>query len=228
MQECFSPEFSHYRQSLRVVDRLENDGKGLNLTYEVRDGILNHSGENRACTLEGRIVRWADRIAYLNSDVDDSLRAGILSEEDLPKDVIEVLGNDYSTRIDTMVSAVIDASLDQSDILMTEKVEEATMALRSYLMQHVYRDSAAKEDCDKAQILLIRLFEYFREHPAEMPELYVRNINRDGVGRCVCDYISGMTDRYAIERYESLFIPRVWRGREVETDRHVEEDATLF
>ena len=211
MRRCFDPDFAHYEQSLRVVDLLERDGEGLNLTFEVRDGIVNHTGEHRASTLEGVVVKYADRIAYLNSDVDDAVRAGILTESDLPREVIRTLGRDYSTRIDTMVSAVVEGSMDAPVVRMVPEAEEAMMALRSFMMQNVYRSSPAKQEESKAQTLLIRLFEYFRDHPQEMPELYVRNIPRDGVGRCVCDYIAGMTDRYAIDLYEKLYIPRVWQ-----------------
>ena len=224
MRHCFDSTFAHYEQSLRVVDLLERDGAGLNLTYEVRDGILNHSGQNQAVTLEGRIVKIADRIAYLNSDIDDAIRAGILLPEDIPCELSAVLGDGYSTRINAMVRNVIESSFEQPDICMTGEVEEATLELRDFLMKNVYRGSAAKRDEGKAQYLLIRLFEYFRDHPEEMPPLYVRNISRDGVARCVCDFISGMTDRYAIERYEELFIPRVWRGNSV---RRVAESADL-
>ncbi len=214
MQYCFDPDFAHYEQSLRVVDLLERDGVGLNLTYEVRDGIVNHSGGHAACTLEGRIVKFADRIAYLNSDIDDAIRANILEYSQIPRDIIRVLGNSYSDRIETMVSAVIEGSMEIPDIRMTSEVGQATDALRSFMTKNVYRNSPAKREDRKAQMLLIRLFEYFRENPEKMPPLFVKNIARDGIGRCVCDYISGMTDRYAIERYEELFVPRVWRGRE--------------
>lgn len=212
MRYCFDPDFAHYEQSLRVVDLLERDGQGLNLTHEVRDGIVNHTGEHKACTLEGTIVKFADRIAYLNSDLDDAFRAGILTEEDIPQHLIKALGRNYSERIATMVSCVIESSFDQPQIQMLGDAGEAMLELRSFMTQRVYRASPAKSEESKAQLLLIRLYQHFAEHPEQMPELYVRNISRDGVGRCVCDFISGMTDRYAIKRYEEIFVPQVWRG----------------
>lgn len=213
MQRCFDPEFTHFKQSLRVVDLLEKDGQGLNLTYEVRDGILNHTGSWMACTLEGVIVKFADRIAYINHDIDDACRAGILTPDDIPAHLRAVLGNTHSGRINTMVTSVIEASRDQNKIEMTPEVGEAMMELRSFMHRNVYTASAAKAEENKAQDLLISLFHYHMEHPEKMPMLYQRNIERDGLGRCVCDYISGMTDRYAIARYEEIFVPKVWRGQ---------------
>ena len=212
MQRCFDPEFTHYKQSLRVIDELENNGEGLNLTYEVRDGILNHTGKCMASTLEGVIVKFADRIAYINHDIDDACRAGILTLDDIPKALSSVLGRDHSTRINTMVTAVIEGSRDKNAIEMTPEVGQAMMELRDFLRRRVYTDSLAKKEESKAQDLVIALYEYFLEKPEKMPALYQKNIARDGLGRCVCDYISGMTDRYAISLYEDLFIPKVWRG----------------
>ncbi len=212
MQRCFSPDFTHYKQSLRVVDLLENDGAGLNLTYEVRDGILNHTGDCMASTLEGVIVKYADRIAYINHDIDDACRAGILTPDDIPRELSDILGHGHSERINTMVTSVVEGSRDKSTIQMTPEVGEATMALRTFLKKRVYTDSIAKAEENKAQELVIALYEYFLEYPEKMPALYQKNIARDGLGRCVCDFISGMTDRYAISLYEDLFIPKVWRG----------------
>ena len=210
MRRCFDPGFAHYEQSLRVVDLLENDGEGLNLTYEVRDGIVNHTGEHMAKTLEGVVVKYADRIAYINHDIDDACRAGILHPEDIPTEIRAVLGDGYSERINTLVSAVIDGSADQPRIGMTEPVGAAMDSLRSFLYANVYSNSAAKAEDEKAQELLHRLYDYFVERPEQMPILYFNNIERDGVGRCVCDFISGMTDRYAVELYNKLFVPQVW------------------
>lgn len=212
MQRCFSPDFTHYKQSLRVVDILENEGQGLNLTYEVRDGILNHTGDCMAATLEGVIVKFADRIAYINHDIDDACRAGILTAEDIPADLSAVLGHSHSARINTMVTAVIEASRDSNTIRMTPEIGEATEALRSFLKKNVYTDSIAKAEENKAQDLLISLYQYYQERPEQLPPLYRRNLECDGVGRCVCDFISGMTDRYAIAHYEDIFIPKVWKG----------------
>ena len=213
MMRCFDPEFTHYKQSLRVVDLLENNGEGLNLTFEVRDGILNHTGDCMAQTLEGVIVKFADRIAYINHDIDDACRAGILTPDDIPAHLRRVLGETHSARINTMVTSIIEASTGENKIEMTKEVGEATMELRDFMRRNVYTDSIAKAEEDKAKDLLISLYQYHMEHPEQMPTLYQRNIERDGLGRCVCDYISGMTDRYAIARYEDIFVPKVWRGQ---------------
>ena len=210
MQELFSKDFTHYRQSLRVVEKLEHDGKGLNLTWEVRDGIVNHTGKCTASTLEGVIVKFADRIAYINHDIDDACRAGILQTEDIPKDLRDMLGETHSKRINTMVASVIEASTDQNMIRMSPEIQDATDRLRSFMFEAVYTNSVAKAQDGRAKELLAQLFTHFEQHPEEMPELYRNNIETDGLKRCVCDFISGMTDRYAIDTYKELFIPRVW------------------
>ena len=211
MQQCYSPDFTHYKQSVRVVEKLEKDGAGLNLTVEVRDGILNHAGENKAATLEGRIIKFADRIAYINHDIDDACRAGIMTIDDIPEDILKVVGRGHSERINTMVTAVIGASQGQPDISMTPEVFEAYEALRDFLFEAVYKNPKAKGEEKKAKAMLCEMFDYFSSHPDEMPELYYNNIEAEGVGRCVCDYISGMTDRYAIDTFKRLFIPSVWQ-----------------
>ncbi|MCQ2385808.1 MAG: deoxyguanosinetriphosphate triphosphohydrolase [Clostridia bacterium] len=212
MRKCYDPSFSHYRQSLRVVDFLEHDGKGLNLTFEVRDGILNHPGDHMACTLEGVVVKFSDRIAYVNHDLDDAFFAGILSPDDLPHHLKELFTVSYSNRVDTMVSSVIEASMDKNEIKMTPDVGEAMMEMRAFLTEHIYHNSPAKREEKKAEELLCRLFEYFTGHPEEMPPFYYRNIEKEGTERMVCDFIAGMTDRYAIDLYSDLFIPEVWKG----------------
>ena len=174
MQKCFDEGFTHYAQSLRVVDFLENDGKGLNLTYEVRDGILNHTGDNMASTLEGVVVKYADRIAYINHDIDDACRAGILSNEDIPKEISKILGDNHSDRINTLVSSLIIASTDSSEIKMTSEVGEAMSELKSFLHKNVYTNSAAKAEEEKTQTLLISLFQYFKDKPEQMPEFYLK------------------------------------------------------
>ena len=211
MRRCFSEDFTHYTQSLRVVDYLENEGKGLNLTYEVRDGILNHTGENMASTLEGVIVKYADRIAYVNHDIDDACRAGILSAEDIPAEAAEVLGSTHSKRINTLVTSVVMASEDKPSIGMTADVACAFNTLRDFMYERVYTSPIAKAEEEKAVELLCRLYEYYIAHPEKMPKLYFANIHKDGIERSVCDFIAGMTDRYAIELYRELFIPKVWR-----------------
>ena len=211
MQECFSPDFSHNMQGVRVVEKLENNGQGLNLTAEVRDGIAHHSGKGMPATLEGAIVRIADRIAYINHDIDDALRAGILTHDEIPKDLREILGNTHGERIDTMVLSMIRASTDRPEITMEHDVLEATGRLRSFLFERVYRDSAAKDQETKAKTLLAQLFDYFKTNPDKLPPDYQKTAESESVGRAVCDYLSGMTDRYAIEIYHDLFVPEVWR-----------------
>ena len=213
LQECYDAGFTHYKQSLRVVDRLENNGEGLNLTWEVRNGIVNHTGKSMAATLEGVIVKFADRIAYINHDIDDACRAGVLKTEDIPKDILSVLGERHSERINTMVTSIIESSYDRPYIMMSDKVGKATNDLRDFLFANVYLNSAAKSEDAKAKELLIKLFEHYVKFPEKMPELYRRNIENEGVERCVCDFVSGMTDRYAIETYQEIFVPKVWRGR---------------
>lgn len=211
MRECYDPSFTHYKQSVRVVEFLENDGKGLNLTKEVRDGILNHAGDCVAKTLEGRIIKFADRIAYINHDIDDACRAGILTLDDIPKDILDTVGRRHGERINTMVTAVIDASRDKPDISITPDVGDAMNRLREFLFEAVYRNPKAKGEETKAKHMLHQLFDYFVSRPEEMPEFYFKNTENDSVERCVCDYISGMTDRYAIDTYKSKFIPSVWQ-----------------
>ena len=211
MRQCYSSDFSHNLQGVRVVERLENNGKGLNLTAEVRDGIAHHSGKEMPSTLEGCVIRIADRIAYINHDIDDALRAGILRHEEIPMELREILGNSHGERINTMVSSVVRASLDRPEIAMEPEVFEATDRLRDFLFERVYRDNAAKEEEVKAKEMLAQLFDYFENNPDRLPLDYLETISKESVGRAVCDYLSGMTDRYAIELYRDLFIPEVWR-----------------
>lgn len=212
LRACYDKTFHHARQSLRVVDRIESNGEGLNLTYEVRDGILNHSGKSVASTLEGRIVKFADRIAYINSDIDDAIRGGILSLSDIPADLLEILGEGYSERINRMVLSVVDGSADKNEIKMTEPVGEATERLRAFLTDRVYINSAAKVEEHKAKDLLVSLYGYYVERRDELPPLYLRLSETDGIRTAVADFISCMTDRYAVDLFRRLFIPDVWRG----------------
>ena len=213
MQKCFDPDFTHYKQSLRVVEELENEGEGLNLTWEVRDGIVNHTGSNVANTLEGLIVKFADRIAYINHDIDDACRAGILSVEDIPVELRYTLGEKHSERINTMVMSIIKASYDRPTIAMEEHIQKAADELRSFLFERVYRNPIAKGEESKAQDMLMHLFDYYVKNPDKLPPLYQKRRHIDSVERCTCDFISGMTDRYAIEVYTDLCVPKVWRGR---------------
>lgn len=213
MQRFFDPKFRHYEQSIRVVEKLENNGEGLNLTWEVRDAILNHSGENEASTLEGRIIKLADRIAYINHDIDDAVRAGILSIDDIPKELLNTLGRGHGERINRMVSSIISESMDKPYVKMDEEIGQATMDLRSFLFTNVYRNNLVKGEEEKAIEMLRILFDYFVKNPNEMPPIYVRCAESEPVERCVCDYLSSMSDRYAIERFRELYVPDMWRRR---------------
>lgn len=211
MQKFYSPDFAHYKQSIRVAEKLENDGEGLNLTWEVKDAIVNHTGSCEASTLEGKIIKFADRIAYINHDIDDACRAGILCIEDIPKEIRKTLGDGHSKRINTLVSSIINESMDKPYIKMSDEIKDAMMELRAFLFQNVYTNKVAKSEEDKAIEMLGTLFDYFVKHPYEMPDIYVRNIEAESVERCVCDYISSMTDRYAVDLFRELFVPNSWR-----------------
>ncbi|MGM9646269.1 MAG: deoxyguanosinetriphosphate triphosphohydrolase [Eubacteriales bacterium] len=214
MQKFYSPDFAHYKQSIRVVEKLENDGEGLNLTYEVKDAMLNHTGKCEASTLEGKIIKIADRIAYINHDIDDAIRAEILKIDDIPEKLLKVLGRGHSERINNMVSSVISESMDKPYVRFGEEIGEATMQLRDFLFENVYTNKIAKAEENKAIEMLGILYEHFVKHPEEMPEVYRKNMETDPVERCVCDYISGMTDRYAIECFRELFVPDMWRRKQ--------------
>lgn len=205
-----SPEaealYRHNEQSLRVVERIENGGRGLNLTPEVRDGIVNHTGDLRAETLEGRIVAVADRIAYVNHDIDDAIRAGILSEADLPASTHAVLGPDHSSRIETLVLDMVETSASCDDIRMSAGVWDAMMELRAFLFERVYTCDAVMAEVAKATHLIGDLFDHYVAHVDEVPEEY-RAISGGDDLRAVTDYIAGMTDRYAKNLYQRLFIP---------------------
>ena len=222
LDEIYPGGFNHYEQSLRVVDFIEKDGHGLNLTKEVRDGILKHSkgkghlfskGEKvRAETLEGQIVRASDSIAYANHDLDDSLRAGILKENDIPSHIIKAIGDTHSKRIDTMVKSIIYASLenDLTEITMGEDILKVTEELRSFLYKNVYENEKTHREFLKAEKILKDLYSYYMEHPDEVFSEIPRERLGDNTERLVCDFIAGMTDRYALMTYERLFLPQPW------------------
>lgn len=213
MQKFYSPDFAHYKQSIRVVEKLENDGEGLNLTWEVKDAILNHTGSCEASTLEGQIIKIADRIAYINHDIDDACRAGILCIDDIPLEIRKTLGDGHSKRINTLVSSVISESLDKPYIKMSNEIGDAMMELRSYLFKNVYTNKMVKGEEEKAIEMLGTLFAYFVKNPHEMPPIFVGNLDSEPVERCVCDYISSMTDRYAVDLFRELYVPNSWRRR---------------
>ncbi len=201
--------FHHYEQSLRVVDYLEN-GTGLNLTYEVRDGILNHAGDNEAETLEGKIIKLADRIAYINHDIDDALRGGIIKEADLPSDCIAVLGATHGDRISTLIYDIVKASDGKNTIEMSPDVAGAMGELRDFMFRTVYVNSRAQEENGKSQKVISLLFEKFLEKPSLMGDMVYDDIERFGLEQTVCDYIAGMTDNYAIHKFNEVFVPKIW------------------
>ena len=208
IQKLYDKSFTHCKQSLRVVDKLEN----LNLTYEVRNGILCHAGDDIADTLEGVIVKFADRIAYINHDIDDACRAGILKIEDIPSELRNTLGQTHGQRIDTMVRSVVNATTENGlrQIAMQSDIQDATDRLRNFLFEHVYTNPEAKGEEGKACAMLEHMYGYFLKNPNMITEDLKPIVEEEGVERAVVDYISGMTDRYAINRYKQLFIPRVW------------------
>lgn len=203
--------FRHNEQSLRVVDLLE-EGKGLNLTFEVRDGILNHSGDDVAETLEGRIVKFSDRIAYINHDIDDALRAGIIDGASIPAECLDILGRTHKQRINTMIVDIIKESTDKNDILMSKDVKFATDKLRNFMFDKVYIGSKAKVEEKKAQNIVNELYYYFVENPDKMPHYKSSIRNQEEVERLACDYIAGMTDRYAVSTFIDVFVPLSWEA----------------
>ena len=222
LNEIVPGGFNHADQSLRVVDLLERDGKGLNLTVEVRDGILMHTkgkGEilcentaDMASTLEGQVVRVADIIAYINHDIDDAIRGGVISQNDIPGDCLEHLGDTHSKRINTMVNDIIKESLQSDDgrLSITGEVLSAIWNLREFIWDRVYENEAVHADFHKAAKLLRELYQYFLNHPEYFLTLIERESLYDSLERCVCDFLAGMTDRYAFNLYEKLFLPLPW------------------
>ena len=213
LTEATGQPFRHNEQSLRVVDILENGGEGLNLTYEVRMGILGHTGNRIPETLEGQIVRWADRYAYVNHDIDDAVRAGILDNTDIPRSIARVLGNTHSQRINSLVCDTITTSREAGMICLSPQVEKALNDLREFMFQNVYRNPVAKGQEVKARGMLKRMYEYYYNHPEALPEDFQPQLSFDGMERTVCDYIAGMTDNYAVDKYTELFIPAGWQVR---------------
>ena len=201
--------FRHYEQSLRVVEKLEN-GTGLNLTREVRDGIAHHSGAVPPSTLEGACVARADRVAYINHDIDDALRAGILRPEDLPQSVLRTLGETHGERIETMIRDIVNESSGKNVILMSPEIQAATDELRAFMFERVYRDSWRSQEEEKCDRLLTHLFEYYTDNIGQLPLEYIEIAYLEGPERAVADFISGMTDRYAIRLYRQLFLPSAY------------------
>lgn len=213
LTECWGRPFRHNEQSLRVVDMLEKDGQGLNLCNEVREGIVGHTGPVIPKTLEGQIVRRADQIAYVNHDIDDAIRAGILTAEDIPRDIAAILGENQRDRINTLVCDMIFTSREAGSICMTQEIQKALADLRSFMFARVYHNPVAKGEESKARDMLQMLFRFYVDHPEQLPADFQPQLSFDGLGRTVCDYIAGMTDNYAIEKFNEIFVPSGWNVR---------------
>ncbi len=211
LNELMPGGFHHYEQSLRVVDVLEKNGQGLNLTYETRNGILCHTKGKEADTMEGRIVRIADRIAYMNHDIDDAIRAGVLNPSDIPQDITALLGTTTTSRINTMVTSLIRYT-EGNQLQMASNIHQAFDALHGFLFEKVYSNEYAKHEEKKVPFLIRQLFHYFTRHIELLPEENIVVAHTEGPERAVCDYISGMTDHYAVETFTRLFVPGSWKS----------------
>lgn len=206
--------FAHYKQSIRVVELLEKDGKGLNLTWEVRDGIVNHRTSGNPSTLEGKAVRLSDKIAYINHDIDDGIRAGILKESDIPSKYTYVLGNSTKERLNTMISDIVVNSLGKNDIVMSEPVHKAMTDLRKFMFESLYLNPTAKSEEAKADKLITELYRYYVANTDKLPDTYKRFITEfdERPEQVVCDYIAGMSDQYSISKFQEIFVPKAWKG----------------
>ena len=195
------------------MDVLERDGYGLNLTHEVRNGILCHTGDPWPETLEGMVVRRSDQIAYVNHDIDDAIRAGILTNEDIPEAITRILGHTHRDRINTLVTDAIRTSREAGTVMLSPAVDTALKDLRSFMFERVYHNPVAKGEERKAQDMLQRLFDYYINHPEALPEDFHPQLSFDGMERTVCDYIAGMTDNYAVDKFSQIFIPAGWQTK---------------
>lgn len=213
LNEVCEDGFSHFEQSIRVVELLEKKGEGLNLTKEVRDGIVNHRTSGRPSTLEGKIVRLSDKIAYINHDIDDAIRGHILTEKDLPEKYTQVLGHSKKERLNNMIIDIVRQSKEQNDIIMSPEIGEAMTGLRRYMFENVYSNPVAKGEEKKVRTMLKTLYAYYLEHLEQMPEEYITLIERKNqkAQRVVCDYIAGMSDQYSVSKFEKLFVPIFWK-----------------
>ena len=206
--------FAHYKQSIRVVEFLEKDGQGLNLTWEVRDGILNHRTSGNPSTLEGKAVRLSDKIAYINHDIDDGIIAGILKESDIPSEYTDVLGNSTKERLNTMISDIIMNSIGKNDLVMSEPVRKAMTELRKFMFESLYLNPTAKSEEAKADKLITELYRYYVANTDKLPDTYKRFITEfdERPEQVVCDYIAGMSDQYSISKFQEIFVPKAWKG----------------
>lgn len=212
LNELCEDGFRHNEQSVRIVEKLEKDGKGLNLTWEVRDGILNHQSRSVPHTLEGKIVRLSDKIAYVNHDIDDAIRAQVLREEDIPLELKKTLGFNTKQRLNTLIHNIIMNSRNKNDITMTAEIAEALADLRKFMFANVYQNPVAKGEEVKAKAMIAQLFCYYMEHIELLPEKYLRMLDKgEKKEKTVSDYISGMTDQYAIAKFSEFFLPQAWQ-----------------
>ena len=203
--------FAHYKQSVRVAQVLEKKGRGLNLTWEVIDGILNHRTSGRPATLEGQVVRLCDKISYIHHDMDDAHRAGLISEDDIPITIRMLLGYTIRERLNTLIHNIVENSQGKDTIQMSEEVYQAMMDLRKIMFQNVYLNPKAKKEEAKAIDMLSKLYEYYMEHPQKMSKEYVNLIaTGTSLNQAVCDYLSGMTDQYSMQKFQEIFIPKAW------------------
>jgi dGTPase len=214
LDKICSKGFAHYKQSVRVVEVLEKDGMGLNLTWEVREGILNHRTSGHPSTLEGAIVRLSDKIAYINHDIDDAIRAKMFVEENLPECYTEVLGHSVRERLNNLIHDIICNSYGKPEIIMSPDMESAMQGLRTWMFDHVYKSDIPKAEEGKAQQLIVMLFHYYMEHPDKLPQEchILMERRKEDKEQVVCDYIAGMSDRYAIDKFEELFVPKAWKA----------------
>lgn len=210
LNEIMPGGFRHNEQSLRVVDRLENGGDGLNLSYEVRRGILCHTGSDLPETLEGQIIRLADKIAYINHDIDDAMRGGIIYPMDIPLHISNLMGFDHGSRINFLAADIIETSFSGNFIIQSSEAAEAMADLREFMFEAVYRNPVAKGEECKAQDMIRRLFDWYQKNPDKLPSDYQDIREREGIERAVCDYIAGMTDKFALEKYSEAYIPFSW------------------
>lgn len=212
LDRCCAEGFRHNEQSVRVVEVLEKEGRGLNLTWEVRDGILNHQTRSMPATPEGKIVRLADKIAYIHHDIDDAIRAGVLREEDIPAQIRKTLGMTTTKRLNTLIHDVITNSGDSEDIRMSGEIFDAFVELRKFMFDHVYLNPVVKHEESKAEKLVENLYEYFLREFDRIPEEYRSLTEEQGAGRdrVVCDYVSSMSDRYAINTFNNIYLPKSW------------------
>ena len=206
--------FAHYKQSIRVVELLEKDGQGLNLTWEVRDGIVNHRTSGNPSTLEGKAVRLSDKIAYINHDIDDAIRANIFKEKDIPLQYTDVLGHSTKERLNTMINDIIVNSLGKNDIVMSEPIHRAMTELRKFMFDSLYMNPTAKSEEVKADKLITELYRYYVANTDKLPDTYKRFIREidERPEQVVCDYIAGMSDQYSISKFQEIFVPKAWKG----------------